>query len=174
MIVIGYPGIGKTSTIEAKETICGKPVIDLESSNFWVTKPGTEERRRPDYWYKIYAQIAADLSRQGFVVFLSSHKDVREELKDKKYEDVQKLLAFPDITIKDEWVERLKNRFDRFPNKKNEYALFRAQNYYDLDIRDMMSGSGGDCFFRLVLSSPYKLSEAITTFAYAMMYPVTE
>ena len=60
MIIVGYPCIGK-STYAA-----GHPyrAIDLESSNFV----------KDDNWVKSYCNVAIDLSRQGHVVFVSSHR----------------------------------------------------------------------------------------------------
>ena len=74
MIYVGYQGIGKSS-------ISGKNnCIDLESGNFWV------DGKRIDDWYKIYVNIAEHLSNQGYKVFMSSHKVVREELNKRKIE----------------------------------------------------------------------------------------
>ena len=67
MIVIGYQGIGK-STLANKDL----RFIDLESGNFWV------DGKRADDWYKPYCQIAEHLSRQGYIVFTSSHEVVRK------------------------------------------------------------------------------------------------
>ena len=69
MIIIGYQGIGKSS-VSGADSGC----IDLESSNFW------NEGVRADDWYIYYCNIALDLSKQGFTVFTSSHKEVREYL----------------------------------------------------------------------------------------------
>lgn len=69
-------------------------VIDLESSNFFA------DGKRSDDWYKVYCNIADDLSRQGFVVFVSSHEVVRKELL-KSAEDVR--VCYPTIGIRDDW-----------------------------------------------------------------------
>lgn len=70
MIIIGYPGIGK-STLAGKD----HKFIDLESSNFKI------EDERSEDWYKVYCKVAEDLSRQGYIVFVSSHLAVREALR---------------------------------------------------------------------------------------------
>lgn len=46
MIIIGYPGIGK-STLGGQND-----VIDLDSSNFW------NNGKRPDDWYVYYCKVA--------------------------------------------------------------------------------------------------------------------
>lgn len=73
MIIIGYQGIGKSTL----SSICLK-YIDLESSVFWI------DGKRHDDWYIAYTQIAENLSRQGYVVFVSSHEVVRNALKNSK------------------------------------------------------------------------------------------
>ena len=63
MIYSGYQGIGKS-------TLCknDRRFIDLESSNFFI------DGKRDENWYKVYANIAKDLSDSGFNVFIASHK----------------------------------------------------------------------------------------------------
>ena len=67
MIIIGYQGIGK-STLSARNL----KYVDLESSNFWFDDPETKQRVRHFNWYEMYCNVAEYLSRQGYVVFVSS------------------------------------------------------------------------------------------------------
>ena len=69
MIIIGYQGIGKSTLAN-----CNLNYVDLESSNFYI------DGKRADDWYKPYCKIAEHLSQQGYYVFVSSHKVVRDEL----------------------------------------------------------------------------------------------
>ena len=81
MIIIGYQGIGK-STLAASEL----KYIDLESSNFWFYDSETKQKVRHSNWYEMYCNVAENLSRQGYIVFVSSHQPVRERLlKSKEY-----------------------------------------------------------------------------------------
>ena len=66
--MIGYQGIGKSSC--AGKNDC----IDLESGSFWV------DGKRAEEWYIPYCQIAMHLANQGYTVFTSSHKVVRDQL----------------------------------------------------------------------------------------------
>ena len=91
MIIIGYPGIGK-STLAGQNNY-----IDLESSNFW------NKGKRPDDWYIYYCNIALDLSRQGYVVFVSSHEAVRNRLK-YAITDERIICIYPSLELKDEWI----------------------------------------------------------------------
>ena len=69
MIVIGYQGIGK-STLAQKQF----KYIDLESSA--LRRDGV----RWHNWYEPYCLVAEWLSKQGYIVFVSSHKEVRDYL----------------------------------------------------------------------------------------------
>ena len=95
MIVIGYPCIGKSTYA------VGHPyrAIDLESSNFV----------KDDNWIESYCNVAIDLSRQGHVVFVSSHDAVRKQLLKSDYEYV--FVIYPALDIKEEWLERLHERY---------------------------------------------------------------
>ena len=87
MIVIGYPGIGK-STLANR----GHRYIDLESNCFYI------DGERDSRWFVPYCNIAEDLSRHGYIVFVSSHESVREHLRGSS-ENV--VLAYPSIDLRD-------------------------------------------------------------------------
>ena len=123
MIVIGYQGIGKS-------TLAGRNnrFIDLESSNFWV------DGKRADDWYKPYCQIAEHLSRQGYIVFTSSHEVVRKQL-EKSREAV--VLVFPSIELKDEWISKLQDRYEWSGLEKDYKALMNAKDRYEDNIKEL-------------------------------------
>ena len=124
MIYVGYQGIGKSS-------IAGKDnCIDLESGNFWV------DDIRNDNWYKEYCNIAEHLSNQGYKVFMSSHKIVREELNNR---GIDFIVICPSLTLKDHWVKRLQERFDRTRSTKDFKALKNAEEMYEENIKDLTS-----------------------------------
>lgn len=104
MIIIGYPGIGK-STLGGSHNY-----IDLESSNF---------SKDNENWYEDYCNVAEDLSRQGFKIFVSSHEIVQKRLLNSE-EDV--IACFPIEKLYEEWAKRLSERFRKDPSKKNENA----------------------------------------------------
>ena len=120
MIYIGYPGIGKSSM---------KEVIDLESSNFMING------ERDKNWAMTYAKIAIDLDKQGYNVFLSSHKEVREALKSLK---AKFYCVFPCLELKSEWIYRLTDRFLNDNSEKNKKSLIRCITSYYEDISDLM------------------------------------
>ena len=126
MVITGYQGIGK-STLASKN----KDIIDLESTCFWRNENGF--KTRPDDWYVYYCQIALDLSKHGYTVFVSCHPKVREFLE--KHHGMEKFcLIFPSKSIKNEWIARLKERYDSTKEEKDLNALSRAVEHFDEDI----------------------------------------
>lgn len=137
MIFVGYQGIGKSTL--AKENI---EVIDLESGNFWIPKTEDDynsdepELVRSEDWYKYYINIAKHLSDQGKTVFISSHKIVRDELNKR---NITFGVICPSPIIKDEWLERLENRFNQTHLEKDFKAWQNAVKMFDENISDLLS-----------------------------------
>ena len=124
MIISGYQGIGK-STVAGKNNC-----IDLESGSFVV------DGVRSDDWYKAYCQVANHLSSQGYVVLVSSHKVVIREL-EKSKEKV--CVIFPGRALKELWVSRLKERYDKTGLEKDFKAFANAEKKYDESIIELMN-----------------------------------
>ncbi len=118
MIIVGYPCIGKTTYANSH----GYNVIDLESSNF--IKDGS--------WVESYCNVAIDLSKLGYDVFVSSHDAVRKQLLKSGYELI--FAIYPSLEIKGEWIERLYNRYLNTELEKDYRAWQRAASYYDEDV----------------------------------------
>lgn len=133
MIIIGYQGIGKSSAAGANNGY-----IDLESSNFWV------DGARPRDWYKYYCKIALDLSKQGYVVFTSSHKEVRDYFL-KRIERDKIVAVFPAKELEYEWIAKLGERFRLYKSEKNYKALMNAKDRFKENI-DEMENWGGEFF----------------------------
>ena len=104
MILIGYTAIGK-STLSSKRI----DVIDLDSSVFCYN-----DKLRPNNWYEIYCNLAIYLSKQKYKVFISSHFAVRGYMKYKHEVDssLEVYAIVPSLELKDEWVKKLKDRYD--------------------------------------------------------------
>ena len=126
MIVIGYQGIGK-STLAKKKL----GYIDLESGCFW--RNGT--RNDDDYWYIYYCQIAEHLSGQGNVVFVSSHKQVRDYLKSS---NERAICVYPSILLSEEWKIKLLHRYNETKLEKDHKAWMNAEERYHENISEMM------------------------------------
>lgn len=144
MIIIGYQGIGKSTL--AKDSL---KYIDLESGNFWING------ERDEQWYKPYCNIANHLSAQGYTVFTSSHKEVREELKNSS--EVVKI-AFPALELKTDWLIRLTNRYNESMLEKDYKALINASLHYEDNIKDLMN----EPFDKIIINNiDYNLRELI-------------
>ena len=150
MIIVGYQGIGK-STISSFIT----SMIDLESGNFWV-----DDKRNED-WYRVYVNIAEHLSNQGYTVFLSSHKVVREELNRR---EVPFAVICPSLEMKAAWIAGLKVRYEHSMKGKDFKAWKNAEQCYDENIKDLMSekicytiDSAGYDLGNIVVKAEYEL-----------------
>ncbi len=127
MIVIGYQGIGK-STLAKKNIQC----IDLESWNFWIMG------KRIDEWYIPYCKIAVDLSAQGYVVFVSSHEVVRKCLSVNQNGVTQQIyVCYPLLGLKDEWIAKLEDRYQKSHLEKDYKAWRNAVERYDENIMEI-------------------------------------
>lgn len=131
MIISGYQGIGKS-------TLCKKDsrYIDLESSTFWV------DGERSNDWFKVYVNIAANLSEQGYDVFISSHYDVRCELvklRDKQKDPYLSLIIYPENSnkMKEIWINKLDERYKDTKLNKDYKALMDAKIRYSECTEEM-------------------------------------
>lgn len=124
MIIIGYQGIGKS-------TICkdNPRYIDFESSALKVFG------RRMIGWELPYCQMATWLSKQGYVVFTSSHKEVRMHLTGT---DEYCVAIVPSLKLKKEWVEKLKARYHESDSEKDRRAYLNAKTRYKENIQEIM------------------------------------
>ena len=124
MIVVGYPGIGKS-------TLAGRDYkyIDLESENFWI------DGERAEDWYKPYCKIAEHLSEQGYIVFVSSHEVVRQYLVENSRELV--VLVYPSALLKSAWIDKLEQRYAKSGLEKDYKALMNIKYSYIENIREL-------------------------------------
>lgn len=129
MIVIGYQGIGKSTLAKLDLRF-----VDLESGNFWA------DGKRADDWYKPYCQIAEHLSQQGYIVFTSSHEVVRNCL---ACSNEKVICCVPALSLKDEWIHRLKDRYEESGLDKDYKAYMNAADRYTENITEI-ANSGID------------------------------
>lgn len=125
MIISGYQGIGK-STLSSSDL----RYIDLESSNFFVNG------KRNENWHIPYCQIAESLSRQGYIVFVSSHDTVREYL---SHSSEEFIVIVPAVELKDEWIEKLQKRYEETGLQKDLRSYQYAAVWYVESVVDLMS-----------------------------------
>lgn len=127
MIIIGYQGIGKSSLAGDGR------MIDLESGNFWV------DGNRDEKWYMPYCNIALSLHRQGYIVFTSSHKVVRDYLKEiaspKDWDSI--FVCYPDKELKEAWIHKLELRYQDTKLDKDYKAWKDAECRFEEAVREL-------------------------------------
>lgn len=134
-IIIGYPGIGKSTLANVSNGY-----IDLESSNFFY--PSIHHMERPKGWEYVYCQLALDLCDQGYTVFTSSHSLITNllcKLSDKILEDIKIYTCSPSINLENEWIDKLYKRYTASNSDKDLRAYERAEQYYQEDIKSLQS-----------------------------------
>lgn len=131
MIVSAFAGVGKTTL--AKKY--GKDVIDLESGNFkWLENGNTEatkgdNKRTQNPKYPInYLEAIKKANTEYKVVLISQHSIIRKCLDAVKLDYV---LVYPNIDMKDEFIQRYKNRGN------NENFINLILNNWDSWIYDL-------------------------------------
>lgn len=102
VIIAGFPGVGKTHFYNHHMKDCA----DSDSSKFsWTIRKGM--RVRNPAFPKNYISHIKSLIGKVKYIFVSSHKEVRDAL---KKSGLKFALVIPNINIKDEYVERFRNR----------------------------------------------------------------
>ena len=148
MIIIGFPGIGK-STLACNNY----KFVDLESSYF------KSVNNRNDDWVVDYCQCAVYLSLHGFIVFVSSHKAVRDYIAKMRTNELVACI-FPSKRIGEQWVKKLGDRYMDSGLDKDYRAFIRARDHYDDDIRELYAAD--DIPYKWVITDiNYNLEEEI-------------
>ncbi len=104
-IISAFPGTGKSHYHENSDN----NTLDSDSSNFsWMKdKDGNNTKdRNPDFPQNYIDHIKENIGKCEFI-FVSSHKDVRDALKDNC---IFFYLVYPDRHRKDEFVQRYNDR----------------------------------------------------------------
>ena len=132
MIIIGYQGIGKSTLVKKRHD-----VIDLESSKVCFSNG-----IRPEKWWEIYCNIAIDLHSQGYKVFTSSHKQVRDYFNNVSNEllNMTDLYAIvPSLDMENAWVNKLEYRYAHSKLEKDYKAYMNAKDRYMDNIMEIIN-----------------------------------
>ena len=127
-VVVGYQGVGK-STLTAQDS---SKFVDLESSCFWV------DGGRYPQWYIPYVNLAVDIASQGHVVFVSSHKEVRDYLRFRDFpEHVHFCGCVPSLSLEELWIDKLRKRWVDSNEVKDYKAYMNAKDRYAANIQEI-------------------------------------
>lgn len=105
-IISAFPGCGKTFCFKSNNELT---ILDSDSSNFsWVKdeKGNNTKERHPDFPENYINHIKSNIGKVD-VIFVSSHKNVREALYNA---GLNITLVYPDKDNKEEWIKRFKER----------------------------------------------------------------
>ncbi len=128
-IISAFPACGKTYTFENSQE-CFNGILDSDSSEFsWIKdKSGNNTKERNPEFPNNYIKHIKDNMDKAEIIFVSSHKEVRDAL---KANNLEYTLIYPDIDQKSEWMWRFKNRGD-----DDSFINFISNNWDDF-ITDM-------------------------------------
>ena len=99
MIFSAYQGIGKSTL--AKNNL---EIIDFESSCFDKSNPN---------WYKDYVNAAINLHKQGYIVFISAHKVVRDYMLQQLENKNDYAMIMYDKNLEVYCLDKLSERFEK-------------------------------------------------------------
>lgn len=136
MIICGFPCIGKSSVSGVQNTNTKFQFIDLESSNLFYDVSGNGDYQRHEGWEECYVNIAYDLHKQGFNVFVSTHSAVINELNKR---GIDFAIIVPDYHLKDKWIARASERYEKDKSEKNKKALDRITNHFKEDVEGLLA-----------------------------------
>lgn len=129
MIIFGYQGIGK-STVANNEIY--SRFIDLESSMFRTPM----HPERSEDWFQAYGNIICDLDKQGKYVFSACHQQIRDYIaSEKNLKGVVAAICYPSLNLKEEWLNRLRQRWMDTQLPKDKAALDFAEASYSSSIK---------------------------------------
>lgn len=107
-VISGFPGVGKSSMPKQIE-LKGKTyeVVDLESTPYsWMLDDEGDRDRNPEFPFN-YTDAIKEHVKQGHLVLVSSHQEVRDALLN---EEIPHMVVYPALTLKREYMQRYKNR----------------------------------------------------------------
>lgn len=105
MVICGFPGIGKTFTVQ-NWIYSNIKIYDSDSSNFsWIDKNDHSKGRNPDF----PTNYIKSIDNENSVVLTSSHKEVRDAL---KAAGINYYVVYPNLESfgKDFYLDRIRGR----------------------------------------------------------------
>ena len=107
IVISAFPACGKSYTYK---NFNGKPytMLDSDSSKYsWIYENGIKtDKRNPNFIEDYMAHIKENIGKVD-CIFVSSHKDVRQALRDN---NIKYFMVYPSLDMKEEMLNRMKER----------------------------------------------------------------
>ena len=132
MVICGFPGIGKTFTVQ-NWIYSNIKIYDSDSSNFsWIDKNDHSKGRNPDFPAN-YIEYIKSIDNENSIVLTSSHKEVRDAL---KAAGINYYVVYPNLESfgKDFYLDRIRRRENGI--NSDSFVSLIAENCEDW-IRDI-------------------------------------
>ena len=135
LVISAFPACGKSYATD-KLIKKGYKVLDSDSRQFSQIKDINGNKVRNPNFIKDYIKHIKDNISLVDIIFVSSHKDVRQALKD---EDINYAMVIPRITCKNSWIGRCwlrgnDNNFIKLLNDNWENWLLEIINEKPFDM----------------------------------------
>ena len=153
LVVSAYPASGKTHSYKNYKGTnpCGDDLIilDSDSSKFsWIYKNGVKTNKRNPNFIEDYIKHIKDNIGKVDIIFVSSHKEVRQALRDN---NIKYFMIYPMLDMKDEIIKRMIKR-----GNDNKFIEFQKQHFEEF-IEEIINEYDGKNGFPLALTKyrPY-------------------
>ena len=147
VIVMGFPGVGKTYVKERYKGSNNLKVLDSDSSNF----------DKSDFPNNYINYIEKQIGKYD-IIMVSTHKEVRDAIKNSIIPRMCSLyICYPSYDIKDEWLERLRKR-----GNNESFIKMIDENYFNW-VRDIKMNE--DDLIHLEITDP-------SNYLYDMLYNI--
>lgn len=132
LIVSAYPGCGKTHYVSHNPPFYCE---DSDSSFYsWIYDGNIKTNKRDPNFPKNYIDHIKSLMYKRDIIFVSSHKVVRDALYE---EGIPHVILYPHKDAKDEWMRRFKKR-----GSTNEFIKFQDEHWDEFN--DEINSIRGD------------------------------
>lgn len=157
LAISAFPGCGKTYVKEHNDDLT---ILDSDSSNYsWIYKDGVKtEERDPNFPANYMNHIKEELASKEYdFIFVSSHETVRKALKEN---DIPYISVIPDVSAKEEWLQRFKERGD------SDAFIKTISDNWDQWIADMNDKEKNPSVFNVYLKPDEYLDHSCLEYIY--------
>lgn len=141
---------------------------ELGDSNFIILPEKIFNNNINVGWETTYAQVAKDLSSQGFDIILSTNPKVIKHVA--AIADETPVVILPANELKDKWIAMLQKRIDKTGKYQDKLNYVRASHKWDSDIpASLAAAHNGKCQVTILHSLTDHLDEVVYEVVYTTM-----